>query len=136
MREQYSEAKAGPKLGVTFEDEEIALRVPREGFTVHDHWTITPLAHPGVSIGGQCSLLQYTVHKIMCTVFCLMQIAKEDVDSFKPGLQLPSCQLELKWNGRNKPGDLTYMVELQGAKKPKNFFHILLRHEFIQAGVY
>ena len=44
----YSEAVAGPDLDVIFEGEEIVLDIPREGVTVNNNWTITPLAYPKV----------------------------------------------------------------------------------------
>ena len=48
MENKYKEAVSPLVFGIAFEKEEIALEVPREGFTVPEQWTITPLTHPGV----------------------------------------------------------------------------------------
>ena len=48
VRERYSGAVAGTVLDVIFEGEEIVLDLPREGVTVNNNWTITPLAYPKV----------------------------------------------------------------------------------------
>ena len=68
-------------------------------------------------------------------MFYSMQITKLKVDSFKLGQRLPSCQLIVKWSGEGRPADLMYMVELQGAKKPSNFFHIMLHCDSISEGM-
>ena len=128
MREQYSEAKAGPKLGITFVEEEIVLKVPREGFTTRDQWTVSPVTYLGV----RADTFWYTAFCYMH--FLSMQIAKADVDSFKPGQWLPSCQLELKWSGEGRATYLSHLVELQGAKKPHNFFRLILCCESTSEG--
>ena len=48
VREKYSGAVAGPELDVTFKDEEIVLDLPKDGVTVDNNWTISPLAYPKV----------------------------------------------------------------------------------------
>ena len=67
MKKRYSEAVAGAELDVAFEDEEIALKVPNEGVTTSDEWTITPLSHPRVSF---CSLYLATTIAILCSIPC------------------------------------------------------------------
>ena len=49
---KYTEAAAigGPDQEVIFEGEEITLDIPKEGISLENGWTITPYAHPGVSL--------------------------------------------------------------------------------------
>ena len=70
MQKKYGEAKAGPKLGVTFESDEITLQMPREGFTLPDHWTITPLTHPGVRASRAVQSHQALLHYLFSHTDC------------------------------------------------------------------
>ena len=54
------------------------------------------------------------------------QITREQVDDFKPGCRIPSCQLKVKWTSTEEPTDLIHTVKLLGAKEPFNFFSIAL----------
>ena len=54
------------------------------------------------------------------------QIAKHQVDQFKPGCLVPSCQLYIKWTRQQEqPVELMHRVKLLGAKKPKQFVILL-----------
>ena len=55
-----------------------------------------------------------------------VQITKKQVDSFTPGRGIPSCQLTVEWNGDSRPSRLIHKVTLKGAKKPSNYFRIVL----------
>ena len=56
----------------------------------------------------------------------LLQITKQEVDSFKPGQQIPTCQLLVEWteNETVRPVNLTFTVDLKGASEPINYFRI------------
>lgn len=43
-------ATGGPDQEVVFEEEQITLNIPKEGIVLGSGWTITPHAHPGVSL--------------------------------------------------------------------------------------
>ena len=58
--------------------------------------------------------------------FTVLQITKEEVDSFKPKQRIPSCQLTAGWTKENKPSQLVYKVTLEGVRVPSNYFHIVL----------
>lgn len=51
-----------------------------------------------------------------------MQLFKKRVDSFKPGQRIPSLQLRAKTvqNEVQKISDLSYLINLQGAREPNN----------------
>ena len=55
------------------------------------------------------------------------QISKQQADSYSKG-QLPECHLHIKYVGSpleaDFPPELDYTVELQGARKPFNYFRI------------
>ena len=54
------------------------------------------------------------------------QIAKHQVDQFKPGRLVPSCQLYMKWTRQQeKPVELMHRIKLLGAKRPKQFVILL-----------
>jgi len=60
-------------------------------------------------------------------MLALIQIAKEDVDSFKTGGDIPSFKLAAKWTKQTKqPSQLNHKVTITGAKKPHNYFDIVL----------
>ena len=50
----------GPDLKIVFEEEQITLDIPEEGFTLNSGWNITPQTYPGVS-------LDYTTIKYVST---------------------------------------------------------------------
>ena len=54
---------------------------------------------------------------------------KSQVDSFRPGQQLPSCCLSIDWTGEGNPIGLKHRISLVGAKRPFNFFCIKLMPE-------
>ena len=51
------------------------------------------------------------------------------MDSFTPGRGIPSCQLVAEWTGQGRPSRLSHKVTLMGAKKPSDFFHIVLGYD-------
>ena len=57
-------------------------------------------------------------------MLALVQITKENVDSFEIGWEIPSCQIRAEWTKQGKPSTLTHLVTLKGAKKPNNYFYI------------
>ena len=67
---------------------------------------------------------------IIISPSALMQVAKKLVDSFESGGRLPSCQLRIKRRGKAKLEDLEYMVRLKGAKKPSDFFLMIIALEY------
>ena len=57
----------------------------------------------------------------------LVQITKEDVDSFEAGQEIPCCQLTAVWTKQGEqPSQLRQRVTLIGANKPDNYFNIVL----------
>ena len=59
-------------------------------------------------------------------MLALVQITKENVDSFDTGREIPSCHIRAEWTKQDKPSTLTHLVTLKGAKKPNNYFYIEL----------
>ena len=63
------------------------------------------------------------------SVLLYKQISKQQADSYREG-QLPECHLHIKYVGSplesDFPPELDYKVELQGARKPFNYFRIKL----------
>ena len=55
-----------------------------------------------------------------------LQIRKAEVDNFKPGRRIPSCQLQLIWTKDEPPVLLACKVKLLGAKESDNFFNIVI----------
>ena len=51
---------------------------------------------------------------------------KEDVDNFETRKGIPSCQLTAVWTKQSKPSQLIHEITLEGAKKPSNYFCIVL----------
>ena len=67
------------------------------------------------------------VHKH--TVYLITpQVSKKQVDNFKPGRRIPSCQLraEISTKYRESIPTLFHRVKLQGAKDPCNEINIIL----------
>ena len=62
-----------------------------------------------------------------------LQITKEDVDSFKTGQEISSCQLTAIWTTQNEPSQLIHKIPLKGTKKP-SFFSIILDCDSIPTG--
>ena len=59
-------------------------------------------------------------------MLALIQILKEDVDSSGAMHKFPHCELTAMWTGQGKPSQLAHEVTLNGAKKPFNYFRIVL----------
>ena len=60
-------------------------------------------------------------------MLALIQIAKEYVDSFETGQEIPSCQIRAEWTKKQgKPSTFTCKVTLKGAREPNNYFCIEL----------
>ena len=59
-------------------------------------------------------------------MLALVQITKENVDSFEIGREIPSCQIRAEWTKQDKPSALAHLVTLKGARKPNNYFYIEL----------
>ena len=56
-----------------------------------------------------------------------VQIEKKDVDDYKHGQLIPSCQL-LAVVDQNTTGPLQHTITLTGAKPPCNAFNIYIDH--------
>ena len=56
----------------------------------------------------------------------LVQITKEDVDSFEAGQEIPCCQLTAVWTKQGDPSHLRQKVTLVGATATNNYFNIVL----------
>ena len=59
-------------------------------------------------------------------MLALIQIFKEDVNSSGTMHEFPHCELTAMWTGQGKPSQLAHEVTLNGAKRPYNFFLIVL----------
>ena len=59
-------------------------------------------------------------------MLALIQIFKEDVNSSETGHELPHCELTAMWSGQGIPSQLVHQVTLNGAKRPFNYFRIVL----------
>ena len=57
-------------------------------------------------------------------ILLILQVTKDQVDTFEPGKLVPRCQLRLDWVGNAQPTDLCYQVPLNGAKEPFTFITI------------
>ena len=111
-----------------FEEDRVYLDIPMDGVSVKGGWMITPLVTPSV-----CFLIG--VHKH--TVYLITpQVSKKQVDNFKPGRRIPSCQLRaeiptkyresIPTKYRESIPTLFHRVKLQGAKDPCNEINIIL----------
>ena len=67
-----------------------------------------------------CTCLILCKHKV---TYYLLQIQKSEVDDFKKGKRIPSCQLLARCDTK-QPTYLEHSVKLKGAKKPSNYFTI------------
>ena len=69
-------------------------------------------------------------YTILCAEFVhiilQLQIEKKEVDNFKPGKRIPSCQLIAECE-TEQPADLKHSVKLSGAKDPNAAFLIYRR---------
>ena len=63
---------------------------------------------------------------LLLPMLALVQITKENVDSFKSGQGIPSCQIRADWTKHSKPSQLTHKVTLKGTKNPNDYFYIEL----------
>ena len=59
-------------------------------------------------------------------MLALVQITKEDVDSFEAGQEIPCCQLTAVWTKQGDPSHLRQKVTLVGATATNNYFNIVL----------
>ena len=59
-------------------------------------------------------------------MLALVQITKEDVDSFEAGQEIPCCQLTAVWTKQGDPSHLRQKVTLTGATATNNYFNIVL----------
>ena len=57
-----------------------------------------------------------------------LQIEKKEVDTFKKGKRIPSCQL-VAWCETERPTTLKHLVTLSGAKYPHNTFTIYRHYD-------
>ena len=89
--------------------------------------------HSIVSSSGE-KVNMYMLIRISLDFFMFLQITKEDVDSFETGRGIPSCQLTAVWTKPSKPPALIHKVTLEGAKKPSNYFSIVLDCDSIPPG--
>lgn len=63
----------------------------------------------------------------LCEIFSpttTTQVTKQQVDTFEPGKQMPSCQVRVDWIRNEQPTVLCYRMFLSGAKNPFNFISI------------
>ena len=64
---------------------------------------------------------------LSCCSITLLQIEKEDVDSYDPGTWIPKCQLSAVYlSDQQKISFLQHRVNLVGAKKPHTMITIEL----------
>ena len=64
--------------------------------------------------------------QLLIAMLALVQITKEDVDSFETGREIPSCQIRAEWIKQGEPSQLRQKVNLIGAQKPYDYFNIML----------
>lgn len=112
-------ATIGPNLQVEFESNNISLELPSRELILNGGWKIIPLIPPEV----MTHFCEHYQTDYMFTVS--LQITKEDVDSFKIGRDISSCQLTAMWTTRNEPSQLIHEIPLKGTKKP-SFFSVIL----------
>ena len=68
---------------------------------------------------------------IRLNVYCYVQITKEDIDGYRTGQGILSCQLIAEWTKQSKPSRFIHKVILEGAKKPFNYLRIVLDCDII-----
>ena len=56
----------------------------------------------------------------------IVQITKEDVDDYRPGQGIPSCQLLARIVDQNTTEPLQHTITLNGAKPPNTFFTLFI----------
>lgn len=79
-----------------------------------------------------CTLILLDTCNLVDCLF--LQITKEEVDIYKPGRHIPSCELKAVWTKSSKPSPLIHKVTLNGAK-PSNFISIYLDCDSIPLGI-
>ena len=72
---------------------------------------------------------EFLLYDVYCSahfiwiLFCILQIERTEVDTFKKGKRIPSCQLIAECE-TEQPTTLKHLVILSGAKDPHNTFTI------------
>ena len=132
--------KAGPDLEVQFKAQKISLAITADGIT-ENGWAITPL-NPSVVRLRPCTAFRlvprawlpshargrgalgrsYTTFTMI--ILYIIQITKQQVDGFRPGQRIPSCQFQAEWIAEESPVKWSYKVTLEGAEEPFNFLTI------------
>ena len=60
-------------------------------------------------------------------MLAVIQISKEHVDSYGTGHGIPHCELTAEWTKQDQlPSRLQHKVTLGGAKKPFDYFRIVI----------
>ena len=105
---------------IEFEEDNIVLDLPagESEPEVVDGWKILPLTYPQVKV----YLHQLTINlpEISFYMSFIIQIKKVDIEQYQCGKNVPGCTIELEWRGSGEPQQLSYRVNLIGAKKPAN----------------
>ena len=72
------------------------------------------------------SLCLYLSLSLSLSIY-IFQLLRHSVDNYKPGMIIPSCEIELEWKGGNEPMKLNYKVLLRGVYPVDTFIRII-RH--------
>ena len=60
-------------------------------------------------------------------MYTISQISRKDADEFESGQWIPECQLIVQWEREDqRPVRLMHKVDLNGAKTPYKFIHLIL----------
>ena len=127
-RDRYSrfDTISGPDFEVQFQEDIIRLAIPGNGLYLNG-WEIRSLGPPAVSFISSEVIKWSATYQNLTSL--IMQITKQQVDTFKPGQQgqqekrVPYCRLRVKLKAKNFI-ELVHNVELQGARSPFDFFTI------------
>ena len=69
-------------------------------------------------------ILNFGVCTLIALCVCTCKIAKVDIEQYQCGKNVPGCTIELEWTGKGEPERLSHQVNIIGAKKPENYFHL------------
>ena len=107
---------------VEFEDVQIKLDIPfpsSKGIVSDDNaWRILSLTPPVVRLLTHVWFIKFIF------IVIEFQIEKREVDSFKEGKRIPSCQLMVKCDSEQVTDLELQPVNLKGAREPYNIFTI------------
>lgn len=88
---------------------------------------------PGIS-RGELVLIILSTNSLLYFFYCqITQIERREVDAYIPGRRVPHCRHLVEFAGSDECIRLRHRIDLQGAKRPNNFFMITCTAEPIGA---